>query len=310
MAQVRQQFIIQSEALRTEAATFGMAAGAAAAYRYEHEKLAQAKAAGIALSDAQIAKIREEAATTGRLTQAVTDLQNAKVAADAVGGAMVDALFSWASGAKSASDAIRDLTLSLAKMLLQASLLGQGPLAGIFGTQPGGGLLGGLLTGILGVGGGKARGGYVSANDTFTLGFVANDNFAVGAIARRAAGGMIRGPGTSTSDSIPTLLSDGEYVVNARATAKHRPLLDAINSGTVRGFASGGLVMPPPPTTSGSGNGGAAPAISVGGTSITVQGNLDEKTWPRVQAELAKRDAEMAGQVLRIVTDAQSRGII
>ena len=30
-----------------------------------------------------------------------------------------------------------------------------------------------------------------------------------------AGGGEIVGPGTSTSDSIPALLSDGEFVVNA-----------------------------------------------------------------------------------------------
>lgn len=31
----------------------------------------------------------------------------------------------------------------------------------------------------------------------------------------KAGGGMIRGPGTSTSDSIPARLSDGEYVIPA-----------------------------------------------------------------------------------------------
>lgn len=46
-----------------------------------------------------------------------------------------------------------------------------------------------------------------------------------------AQGGMVRGPGTSTSDSIPANLSDGEYVVRAAAVRQNRPLLDAINSG-------------------------------------------------------------------------------
>lgn len=31
----------------------------------------------------------------------------------------------------------------------------------------------------------------------------------------RASGGMIRGPGTATSDSIPARLSDGEYIIPA-----------------------------------------------------------------------------------------------
>jgi len=46
-----------------------------------------------------------------------------------------------------------------------------------------------------------------------------------------ATGGMVRGPGTGTSDSVLARLSNGEYVVNARATAQHRGLLEAINAG-------------------------------------------------------------------------------
>ncbi|MEA3533729.1 phage tail length tape measure family protein [Rhizobium sp. CC-YZS058] len=61
--------------------------------------------------------------------------------------------------------------------------------------------------------------------------------------AHLAGGGDVSGPGTGTSDSIPAMLSDGEFVVNAKATALHRPLLRAINSGSkVLPFASGGDV--------------------------------------------------------------------
>lgn len=55
-----------------------------------------------------------------------------------------------------------------------------------------------------------------------------------------AGGGLLRGPGTKTSDSIPAMLSDGEYVVRASQTKKHLPLLEAINAG-VPHFASGGF---------------------------------------------------------------------
>lgn len=44
-------------------------------------------------------------------------------------------------------------------------------------------------------------------------------------------GGPIRGPGTTTSDSIPIRASNGEYVVNAKSTAKYHPVLEAINEG-------------------------------------------------------------------------------
>lgn len=59
---------------------------------------------------------------------------------------------------------------------------------------------------------------------------------------RAAGGGRVSGPGTSTSDSIPAMLSNGEYVVRAAATKRNRALLDAINAGKVPRFASGGVV--------------------------------------------------------------------
>lgn len=63
-----------------------------------------------------------------------------------------------------------------------------------------------------------------------------------GALLHRADGGPIIGAGTSTSDSIPAMLSNGEYVLNAKAVKRvGRPLLDAINYGHARHFASGGL---------------------------------------------------------------------
>lgn len=68
-----------------------------------------------------------------------------------------------------------------------------------------------------------------------------------------AGGGLIRGPGSSTSDSIPARLSDGEYVVRAAAVRSLGVgFLDAVNSagsmptagGRSRagGYAAGGLV--------------------------------------------------------------------
>lgn len=57
-----------------------------------------------------------------------------------------------------------------------------------------------------------------------------------------AEGGHVSGPGTSTSDSIPAMLSDGEFVVNAKATKKHRAALEAINAGRVPALATGGIV--------------------------------------------------------------------
>jgi hypothetical protein len=57
-----------------------------------------------------------------------------------------------------------------------------------------------------------------------------------------ADGGRISGPGTGTSDSILARLSHGEYVVKAAQTAKYLPMLEAMNSGNLPAFASGGPV--------------------------------------------------------------------
>jgi len=46
----------------------------------------------------------------------------------------------------------------------------------------------------------------------------------------RAEGGSVYGPGTSTSDSIPVWLSNGEEVTRTAMAEKHRPLLKAINA--------------------------------------------------------------------------------
>ena len=56
-------------------------------------------------------------------------------------------------------------------------------------------------------------------------------------------GGYINGPGGPRSDSVPINASNGEFIVNARDTAKNRALLEAINSGkTIRESGQATLV--------------------------------------------------------------------
>ena len=67
-----------------------------------------------------------------------------------------------------------------------------------------------------------------------------------------AMGGYISGPGTGTSDSILRRVSNGEYITNARSTAKYRRELEAINGGyyeqlrAAGGYAGGGYVQATP----------------------------------------------------------------
>ena len=66
----------------------------------------------------------------------------------------------------------------------------------------------------------------------------ANTNFVQ---IKRSAGGPVYGPGSSTSDSIPARLSNGEYVVKAAAVQQYgRAFFDSVNA---QRFAAGGYAV-------------------------------------------------------------------
>ncbi|KPP88749.1 MAG: hypothetical protein HLUCCO07_12000 [Rhodobacteraceae bacterium HLUCCO07] len=130
----------------------------------------------------------------------------------------------WEFWSRFASTAIRDVDDALNMLLdslLQASLTGGGPLGWIFGGQDSSGK-GGLLGAVVGALFPKA---------------------AAGGEVGDVAAGLILGQGGGRDDKKLILTSPGEYIVNARATAQHRALLDQINYGTPR-FATGGAVSP------------------------------------------------------------------
>ncbi|MHA6685093.1 M15 family metallopeptidase [Mesorhizobium sp. A556] len=259
-----------------EQQAIGMTAQQAQALRYEQEMLNQAQQANIALTPQQRDEIRQLAegmAQAETATQRMADSQERAAEAQQWLGGQLTGLFSGLiSGSMTAEDALKRLADSLVDVLLQAALMGSGPLGGMFGG--GGGILGGLF-GMLGFSGG----GPVDSWGGLRL----------------AGGGGVRGPGTSTSDSIPAMLSDGEFVVNARQTAKHRALLEAINSGQVSRFASGGPV--------GGGNGGGgwmadrggAPTVSINAP-VTV--NASGGT-PEQNDDLARKTAKQMETVMR-----------
>jgi TP901 family phage tail tape measure protein len=65
----------------------------------------------------------------------------------------------------------------------------------------------------------------------------------------RQTGGMIyASQGTLVNfeprgtDTVPAMLTPGEFVINRRATQEHLPLLEAINNGGIKGFSEGGVV--------------------------------------------------------------------
>ena len=90
--------------------------------------------------------------------------------------------------------------------------------------------------------------------------------------AKFATGGLVTGPGTGTSDSIPARLSNGESVINARSTAMFSPILSALNQ------AGGGV--PFNPASSGSQEGFAfiASAVESGMKNANLRVGVDEIT--------------------------------
>ena len=117
-----------------------------------------------------------------------------------------------------------------------------------------------------------------------------------------ADGGLIAGPGTSTSDSIPALLSDGEYVVKAAAVAKYgAALLHDINAMR---FADGGYVSRAAATAP------AASAASLG----PVTASLDPEDRALLQAVAGRPveaqlilDGRQAGRIVAAGARANGR---
>jgi len=49
-------------------------------------------------------------------------------------------------------------------------------------------------------------------------------------------------PGTGNTDTVPAMLTPGEFVVNKKAASQNQQLLEMMNGGNVKGYALGGIV--------------------------------------------------------------------
>lgn len=130
-----------------------------------------------------------------------------------------------------------------------------------------------------------------------------------------AGGGLIQGPGTGTSDSILARVSNREFIVNADATAKHRDVLEAINSGRIPAFANGGLVSATAiPDMSTSINRSDAATTIAPTIQVTVQGNAGSTSDQ--QAAMGETIAKSVGPAIRELivkemrSQARPRGIL
>ena len=205
--------VTEAEAIRAEALKAGHQAEIDDA-----TKLLEEKKALLQESLNQEAEIKEQIRQvhTDQLASMVTEVQQAwRNYANSIASGFGNAVGSMIEGSKSASQAMKELLKSIivqaaqtaAQFLMLAAILKafKVPNAGAVAVQ--------MMFGV--------------------------NPEKIGTEA--ATGGYISGPGTGTSDSIPAMLSNGEYVVRASAVRKIGvPALNAINAG--RGFADGGVV--------------------------------------------------------------------
>ena len=236
--------------------------------RTAHELLSAAEAAGLnvdanlrqAIDDlaqgyGEAAAAAEKAARENEdLRQSVDDFKS--TAKDVTGGFVSDLM----SGV-SAADALTNALGRVGDKLLDLAL------NDLFNTgEPGlGSFLGSIFGGV-----GKADGGAVHA--------------ATGGRIDATGGGSLSGPGGSRGDKIPAWLSDGEYVINAKAAGKYAPLLEAINNGEGLKLADGGIVrnatlprLPMKALRAVQSRGSVSNSVSIGDINVTVPESTDPK---------------------------------
>jgi len=84
------------------------------------------------------------------------------------------------------------------------------------------------------------------------------------------SGGIV--PGSGNTDTVPAMLTPGEFVINKDATQKNIGMLSAINNGEMRGYAVGGIVRALGATVAGTA--GYYAGESVGGTMGGIVGSV------------------------------------
>ncbi len=192
----------------------------------------EARIRGAAITPEQVEQARQFAQALGEL-RISTDIAGQRMAAlkqtfeEAAQSGLADFLGNLQDRVHDVGDAFRELGLSVAQAIQQ--LIAR-MLAAIIVAR--------ILKAVLGLFGG---GGGAPTPVTVPAGGVGV-----------ASGGLIRGPGSSTSDSIPARLSDYEFVVRS-AVVRQRGVLaflrdlnaqgaPVLKSRRARGFAEGGLV--------------------------------------------------------------------
>lgn len=282
-------------AQRLEAEVLGLTEQAANALRYERDLLEEARRAGIKLTPEDIhgfkalAEAMAEAEERTRFLTEVFDFTKATIKgffSDLRSGLEEGKGF-WEAFADAGVNALQKIADKLIEMALDQ-------------------MINNLLRSLMGT---FNFGGFSFGNTSY---FPPAPS---GGFHTLAGGGMVSGPGTSISDSIPAWLSDGEFVVRAAAVAQPGvlPLLEAINNGgaAVR-MAMGGLARMHAPANTGVqrfAHGGLAQsrpsAQSNAAPSVTV--NVQNNTSAQVEVGEPQQNADGSLTIDLIVNELEGR---
>jgi hypothetical protein len=201
------------DAYRLEGETIGMTVGQSTAYLAAQNAILDAKRRGAALTADQVAWIEREAAAMGTVAQRTDDL---KWRYDAAKGAfttfrqeIAQGTGVWDALSKTAISALDKIGAKLGDLAFDQAW------QAVFGSS--------------GVAGGASSGGGIFASIGKLFGFAQGGY--TGDVGRQAIAGVVHGK---------------EFVINAQATARHRPLLEALNANRLPGYERGGYVGPPP----------------------------------------------------------------
>ena len=269
---------------------------AAAAFRYENQMLTDLQREGVAVTAEQREQIRalaEQMASAEVSTAQLADSQEAaREAADAWRGLASDTLKGFVGDlrqGKSAGEAFANVLSRIADKLIDMAI--NQLFQNAFGGSGGG----------IGSGGGTGGNWLATAGNVLMSLFGFRDG---GEIPAFASGGRVSGPGGPRDDKVLARLSAGEYVVNAKATAKHRDLLAAINADRLPAFADGGLAGARPISTPRIAPAGGANAGQTFNVSTNVTVNASGGT-PAQNDELARKTSKAVEQQVRAVVQSE-----
>ncbi len=203
------------DALTTASETAEEAQSALADTLREADTALETASSGLERATQQSEAVGQRAAMVqGEVERVAEPIRELEILGDGMGRSLSGAFSDLITGAKDFDDILKTLEQQLLGVFERALFSQPGGLGGGFGN---------LITGGL-----QAVAGLLGAPTVPTF----------------QHGGQVFGPGGPRGDRIPAMLSDGEFVVSAAATRRHRGLLEAINGGGLAGLVEGGLVAP------------------------------------------------------------------